>query len=108
LTSGKGDQFVRLLGVLEDGDGDAVGAVQELRHAPSLHLREFPGGSAHQTCSALAGKITLGFLTGVLRLAVILAGGLLVLVSGAAVSLGEIAGQRFRSCLMFLSEPFVH
>ena len=50
----------------------------------------------------------IGFLAGGLRLAAILTGGLLVLVSGAAVSLGEIAGQRFRGCLMFFSEPLVH
>jgi len=50
----------------------------------------------------------VGLLTGVLRLTAILASGLLVFVNGATVSLGEIAGQRFRSCLMFLSEPLVH
>ena len=50
----------------------------------------------------------VGFLKGVLRLGAILASGLLVLVNGPAVSLGEIAGQRFRGRLMFLSEPLVH
>jgi hypothetical protein len=35
----------------------------------------------------------VGLLTGVLRLTAILASGLLVFVNGAAVSLGEIAGQ---------------
>jgi hypothetical protein len=52
--------------------------------------------------------LCVGFLTGGLRLGAILASGLLVLVSGATVSLGEIARQRFRGRLMFLSEPFVH
>jgi hypothetical protein len=52
--------------------------------------------------------LCVGFLTSVLRLTAILMSGLLVLVDGATVSLGEIAGQRFRSCLMFLSEPLVH
>ena len=52
--------------------------------------------------------LCVGFLTGGLRPAAILAGGLFMLVSGAAVSLGEIAGQRFRSRFMLLSEPLVH
>jgi hypothetical protein len=43
-----------------------------------------------------------------LRLAAILARGLLVLISRPTVSLGEIAGQRFRGRLMFLSEPLMH
>jgi hypothetical protein len=50
----------------------------------------------------------VGFLTGRLRLAAILASGLPVLLSGPAVSLGIIVGQRFRGRLMFLSEPLVH
>ena len=52
--------------------------------------------------------LCIGFLTGVLGLAAIVASGLSVLVSGATVSLGKIAGQRFRGRLMFLSEPLVH
>jgi hypothetical protein len=52
--------------------------------------------------------LRVGFLTGGSRLGAILAGGLHVLVSGATVGLGEIAGQRFRRRLMFLSEPLMH
>jgi hypothetical protein len=40
--------------------------------------------------------LCVSFLTGGLRLDAILASGVLVLVSGATVSLGEIARQRFR------------
>jgi DoxX len=43
----------------------------------------------------------VGFLTGGLRLAAMLADGLLVLVSGAAVSLSEFAGQRLRGRLAY-------
>jgi len=52
--------------------------------------------------------LRVGFLTGGLCQPAILARGLLVLVSGAAVSLGKIAGQRFRGRLMLLSEPLMH
>jgi hypothetical protein len=41
-------------------------------------------------------------------LAAILASSVSVLVSGATVCLGEIAGQRFRGRLMFLCEQLVH
>jgi hypothetical protein len=51
--------------------------------------------------------LCVGFLARILRSGAILASGLLVLLSGSAVSLGEIAGQRLRGCLMFLSEHFV-
>jgi hypothetical protein len=54
------------------------------------------------------GFLTGGFLTGGLRLPAVLVGGLQVLASGATVSLGKLAGQRFRSRLMFLSEHFMH
>ena len=52
--------------------------------------------------------LCVGFLTGALRLTAILVSGLQVLVSGPTVSLGEIAGQRFRGRLMFLSEHLMH
>ena len=42
---------------------------------------------------AISIVVCVGFLTGGLRLAAILVSGLQVLVRGAAVSLGEIAGQ---------------
>jgi hypothetical protein len=62
------------------------------------------GGSISRDSIALC----VGFLTGGLRLAAILAGGLAVLVSGPTVSLAEIVGHRFGGRLMFLSEPLVH
>jgi hypothetical protein len=52
--------------------------------------------------------LCVGFLTRILRLGAILASSLLVLVSGVAVSLGEIVGQRFCGRLMFLSEQLMH
>ena len=52
--------------------------------------------------------VCVGFLTGGLRLAPILVGGFQVLVSGAKVGFGKVAGKRFRSRLMFLSERLVH
>jgi hypothetical protein len=47
-------------------------------------------------------------VTGGSRLAAILVSGLQVLVSRPTVSLGEIAGKRFRSRLMFFSEHLMH
>lgn len=52
--------------------------------------------------------LCVGFLAGVLRLGAILASGLLVLLSRAAVGIGEIAGQFFRGCLVFLGECLMH
>ena len=52
--------------------------------------------------------VCVGFLTGGLCLAAILDSSLQVLVNGATMSLDEIAGQRLRSRLMFLSEHLVH
>jgi hypothetical protein len=52
--------------------------------------------------------LCVGFLTGGLRLGATLVSGLQVLVNGPKVSLGEIAGQRFRGRLMFLSEHLMH
>jgi hypothetical protein len=52
--------------------------------------------------------LRVGILTGGLRLAAILASGLDMLVDGPTVSLGEIAGQRFRARLMFLCEQLVY
>jgi hypothetical protein len=68
---------------------------------PPLHL----GGGPIRRDSIVIG---VGFLTGGLRLAAILAGGLPVLVSGPTVSLAEIVGHRFGGRLMFLSEPLMH
>jgi hypothetical protein len=52
--------------------------------------------------------VCVGFLTDGLRLTAILVSGLQVLVSGPTVSLGQIAGQRFRGRLMLLSEQLMH
>ena len=52
--------------------------------------------------------LCIGFLTGALRLTAILVSGLQVLLSGPAMSLGEIVGQRFRGRLMFFCEQLMH
>lgn len=52
--------------------------------------------------------LRVGFLPSMLRLGAILAGGLLVLLGRAAVSLGEIAGQFFRGRRVFLGKRLVH
>ena len=57
---------------------------------------------------AISIVVCVGFLTGGLCLAAILDSSPEVLVNGATMSLGEIAGQRLRSRLVFLSEQLVH
>jgi hypothetical protein len=52
--------------------------------------------------------VCVGFLTGGLHPAAILASGMPVVVSGPTVSLGVIVGHRFGCRLMFFSEPLVH